>query len=104
MAVGTMKSNPGGPMKVLKWRTIDYTGSSSYDAGGFPIAAVDFGFTTLLAVLPQPISGGFGAQYNMATGKLMLFRVGAAVATPMLEVVAAENVSTAVVRCFGIGE
>lgn len=112
MAATITKVNPeSNPVKLvggagqLRFSVITLAGDASYPAGGYALAASDFGLSTLLAVVVAGQSAGIEGEYDYANGKLKFnwFNYPGAAAAAAAEVTAATNVSTSTFRLVGIG-
>ena len=57
-------------------RIFDITGDASYPTNGYPLAASQFGMTTILFLLAEAAVDGAKPIYNHTTGNLMWFFSG----------------------------
>lgn len=85
---------PALAMGNARARLVTVTYSGTYAQGGDSITPGSVGFSEILAIFPSPVGESLGAnrsevaQYNSATGKLVLYFGDATVANTMTEVAA----------------
>lgn len=68
----TIVTNKRTKMQAMYVAVADVTGDDSYPTGGYPITPAIFGLTTFDTVL-VPSSSGYTANYNAATGKIVVY-------------------------------
>lgn len=92
----TIVANKRTKMLAVYAVIADVTGDASYPTGGYAITPAIFGLTTFDFVL-VPSAKGYGANYNDATGKIVVY------ASAGTEVTAATNLSAVTFRIMAMG-
>jgi len=93
----------------LFFRIVDVTLDASYPAGGYPLAAKDFGFGTNGAIFmidPGTMSktGGWLCAWDYTNSKLQVFDSSGAASAVSHEIAAATSLTGVVVRCLAFGQ
>lgn len=86
-------------------RVVDITFDNSYPTGGYALSVAGAFLRNAIHDVRDGItSGGYVCRYNPTTGKLQLFRIGAALSAALSEVPATTNVSAETVRLVVTGK
>lgn len=99
----TIKKDANADLEHLSLRVLTVSLDNSYPTGGYALAASDFNFTTLYAVLVSS-RAGYQLTWDAANSKLMVFYVTSATTSPLTQVPNATNLSSVTgVTIVGLG-
>ena len=86
----------------LVFRQVDVTFDSSYATGGYAISTAQLGLGKVLGVIVMSHPAGYVVEHNVATGKLVVYRVNTTGAV-LGEVPAATNLSGITAHLLAVG-
>ena len=80
---------------------VDITLDGSYSAGGYALTPASLGLLAAPDMVDPILRSGQGLVpvWNQSTGKLMMYRTGAVVSTPLQEAVNTDITTAFIVRC-----